>query len=893
MKKLIYFFFAVFLAHAQQEKTPKTIESIFNESSMVFSGQVIDKQSYWDINYNRIYTVHKIETFNFFKGESTNFLYFITEGGTIGLEGMISSNKIRINRNSKGYFQLLESSNIQLDGFDLDTKLYTLTDKYFGFLEYDNFTNQVNLRNNDFKSVSDFENIFLSISKKNPTRNTNPFAYANSSANLNSNSISITNFYPESIPAGNRSTLTIYGEGFGKYETSSGRGSIFFKAADDGGSSWIECLTSQIISWSDEIIKVQVPSDSGTGPVRIQTSKGVNFESPQTLNIPYNIQGLVYPNDGSDDAIEYPIYHTGSVVDDLSAEMDSPGSQEPQSHISGGKFNLTFNKQFFENTPVKDSFLLQLEDWTCNTGINISVNEGTSVKATYSRDAVNLVTFSSTQSLGTTYWYFNGCIFVDPITDEITDVSIFFDEIDIVFNSDINWGFDNVAPDEFDFSSTALHELGHAVGLGHVIDRFGLMHYAGGSGEDNNAVIDDYLEAVNLILRRNISSALCGVLNPHEVSECSAIDINEDSDSDGINDIFDDCANTPINEEVDENGCGNSQKDSDNDGLYDNEDSCPNTPPFAVTNSEGCADTDNDGVFDSFDICPKTPAGAETDDDGCAIFERDSDGDGVTDDFDQCPNTTDGVNVDAYGCYVFLLDYDNFEVVGSSSSCNEAANGFITVSVKNQDLNYQVSVNNKKYQLNDVNGYDLIIDSLDVGNYSVCFSVIGNDDFEQCFNVVLREPEKLSVFDSLSSNGEFVIFELSGSDSFVLTHNDVTKIYKTNSIIVPLHKGINTFSISTGLECQGEFHKSFFNSEEIFIYPNPVDDHINILVNGNDEQVRLVIRNMTGSIYLSEIKNINQQRLISLSVDDFSTGIYFIEISGHTVKQFSKILKNE
>ena len=180
-----------------------------------------------------------------------------------------------------------------------------------------------------------------------------------------------------------------------------------------------------------------------------------------------------------------------------------------------------------------------------------------------------------------------------------------------------------------------------------------------------------------------------------------------------------------------------------------------------------------------------------------------------------------------------------------------------------------------------------------MGNYSVCFNVLGNDEFEQCFNVVLSEPEKLSVFDSLSINGEFVRFELSGSDSFVVTHNYDTKIYETNSIIVPLHKGINTFSISTGLECQGEFHKNFFNSEEIFIYPNPVDDHINIYVNGNDEQVRLVIRDMTGSIYLNEIKNINQQRLISLNIHDFSSGIYFIEISGLTVKQFSKILKNE
>ena len=165
MKKLTFFLLSIFLTYGQQQKGPKTIESIFNKSSMVFSGQVVDKKSYWDIDYNRIYTVHKIETFNFFKGESTNFLYFITEGGTIGLEGMISSNKIRINRNSKGYFQLLELQNIQLDGFDFGTKLYTLADKHFGFLEYDNFTNQVNLRNNDFKSVSDFENIFLSISK--------------------------------------------------------------------------------------------------------------------------------------------------------------------------------------------------------------------------------------------------------------------------------------------------------------------------------------------------------------------------------------------------------------------------------------------------------------------------------------------------------------------------------------------------------------------------------------------------------------------------------------------------------------------------------------------------------------------------------------------------------
>ena len=46
---------------------------------------------------------------------------------------------------------------------------------------------------------------------------------------------------------------------------------LFFSDSDSGGSSGLECLNSQIISWSDDEIQVQVPSGSGTGPVRIQS----------------------------------------------------------------------------------------------------------------------------------------------------------------------------------------------------------------------------------------------------------------------------------------------------------------------------------------------------------------------------------------------------------------------------------------------------------------------------------------------------------------------------------------------------------------------------------------------------------------------------------------------
>ena len=152
------------------------------------------------------------------------------------------------------------------------------------------------------------------------------------------------------------------------------------------------------------------------------------------------------------------------------------------------------------------------------------------------------------------------------------------------------------------------------------------------------------------------------------------------------------------------------------------------------------------------------------------------------------------------------------------------------------------------------------------------------------FQCSFKEPEKLSVFDSLSINGEFVRFELSGSDSFVVTHNYDTKIYETNSIIVPLHKGINTFSISTGLEVK-ESSTSFSIVKRYLFIQIPL---MIILIFSKWRRVRLVIRDMTGSIYLNEIKNINQQRLVSLNVHDFSSGIYFIEISGLQLNNFQK-----
>ena len=142
-----------------------------------------------------------------------------------------------------------------------------------------------------------------------------------------------------------------------------------------------------------------------------------------------------------------------------------------------------------------------------------------------------------------------------------------------------------------------------------------------------------------------------------------------DADFDGIPDESDQCPDTPFGEQVDQDGCGESQKDDDGDGVPNSFDFCPDTPADTEVDSFGCAtttdgsgtststtssstaaDSDFDGIPDESDQCPDTPFGEQVDQDGCGESQKDDDGDGVPNGFDFCPDTPADTQVDFFGC---------------------------------------------------------------------------------------------------------------------------------------------------------------------------------------------------------------------------------------------------
>jgi len=126
--------------------------------------------------------------------------------------------------------------------------------------------------------------------------------------------------------------------------------------------------------------------------------------------------------------------------------------------------------------------------------------------------------------------------------------------------------------------------------------------------------------------------------------------MDSDTDSDGVVDSKDMCADTPFGIQVDEFGC---PFDSDKDGVPDYLDECTGTPSGTTVDQKGCPlDSDSDGIPDVKDICLKEAEDFDgfEDEDGCPDYDNDVDG--ITDSVDLCPNEVedlDGIE-DEDGC---------------------------------------------------------------------------------------------------------------------------------------------------------------------------------------------------------------------------------------------------
>jgi hypothetical protein len=271
----------------------------------------------------------------------------------------------------------------------------------------------------------------------------------------------------------------------------------------------------------------------------------------------------------------------------------------------------------------------------------------------------------------------------------------------------------------------------------------------------------------------------------------------------------------------------------------------------------------------------------------------DTDGDGVSDDRDLCNTTPLGAMVNTDGCEIFSLPAENYSIQTNGVSCSGKTNGVITISVSNTEHTYNLSIPETEgsYSLNAENQHQLVIDELEIGSYTLNFTVEGQEGYLQTFEIGITEPPALSAKSSVNQKGKTMTVKLSGSDLYYAEVNRERRSYKLDNFTLQLRPGMNTVKISTPQDCQGVHIEQVFISEQVKHYPNPVQGELNLVIPGEDRETTVAIYSRSGSLIKRYQEQIPFSRIVTINTTGLRTDIYVVKVNGQTVEQTFKMIK--
>jgi glycosidase len=269
------------------------------------------------------------------------------------------------------------------------------------------------------------------------------------------------------------------------------------------------------------------------------------------------------------------------------------------------------------------------------------------------------------------------------------------------------------------------------------------------------------------------------------------------------------------------------------------------------------------------------------------IDVNDTDSDGVPNANDSCNTTPLGATVDSNGCEIFTLPSANFALQVRDETCRNSNNGGLTISAASA-LEYTINILGGTTTIEERFNTDFTISNLEAGPYTVCITLDTEPDYEQCYTIEIKQPEPLTVTSKTLQRGSQLSLQMKGSDTYHVTHNGVTTTTMQTNTVIELQKGQNTISVKGLTDCQGSFEKNIFLGNNINIYPNPVDDVLQINLGTSSSQTTVEIYSLLGKRLYTQTTALN--RLI-IDTSNFAKGTYILNVNSATDHQNLKIIK--
>lgn len=458
-------------------------------SSVVIEGKVISQVSFWNPAGDFIYTSNVMEVYKVFKGNITsNQIEVITEGGIVGNVMIKAEPSLQFKLNDVGIFMGVAAVNqnpgaafppsLQFEGIAAhqsfiryDIKSKTGTDP---FNTYNDVATEIYQAIPNLTGVAYYDVLPYSLFPQQNLGPGLPSALA----------FPVITAITSPSTAGTFSLVTVTGNNFGAGPFGGTR-ALEFRDANNGGAGFIPTPANHIVSWSNTSIQAWVPTQAGSGNIRVTNELGESTISAVTITINYNQSNV---NSGG-------IYYQPDLINDNGT----------------GGYTYQYNTTFNGNAAAVAAFERALQTWRCGTFVNFN-KLGTTATACQALDNINLVTFDGSCALpagvlGVSYSYYSGC----------GSGNWYLNENDLKFRTNgtggINWNY-GPAPTAgglFDFESVSVHELGHSHQLGHTITPVTVMNYAIGPNTDRRTLTPiSETAGGNNIMSRSILNNTCG-----------------------------------------------------------------------------------------------------------------------------------------------------------------------------------------------------------------------------------------------------------------------------------------------------------------------------------------------------------------------------------------------